>query len=134
MYCEDQGYKEPLNAPHKSHEPAFINHTRRYFEAESLSQAVTSHPLQEINRSSARPPLLHCLPSSPSTMPSPKFFSKIHLPGPGLYDLVSTYAEVADYRALEQRVLADEEKRKYEQRKRYVNMGLPETAVKVRAN
>lgn len=63
-------------------------------------------------------------------MPSSKFFAKILLPDPGRYDLVSTDAEVADYRALQKKVLADEEKRKQEQRKRYLEMGLPESAVK----
>jgi hypothetical protein len=63
-------------------------------------------------------------------MPGSKFFSKFQLPEPGPYDLVSTDAEVADYRALKKKVLADEVKRKHAQRKLYLDMGLPASAIK----
>lgn len=62
-------------------------------------------------------------------MPSSKFFVNLHLPGPGRYDLVSTDADVAYYHALQKKVFADEEKRKQEETKRWVEMGLPESAV-----
>lgn len=43
-------------------------------------------------------------------MPQSNFFLKLHLPGPGAYDLVSSDAEVAGYYALKQKVMEDEEK------------------------
>jgi hypothetical protein len=75
------------------------------------------------------------LPSHPAYPLSVPFFKMplskhFQFPGPGPKDLASSDWEAAGYLALKQKILADQEAKRQTRRKQFIDMGLPESAVK----